>query len=80
MLRIAVLVSGGGTNLQAIIDKIASGEIHNTEIAVVISNNRKAYALERSIDKSERSAQLVVDVDEEIHLFFVVHSFVLFHS
>ena len=37
-------------------------------------------ALERSIDKSERSAQLVVDVDEEIHLFFVVHSFVLFHS
>lgn len=48
MLRIAVLVSGGGTNLQAIIDKIASGEIHNTEIAVVISNNRKAYALERA--------------------------------
>ena len=48
MLRIAVLVSGGGTNLQAIIDRIASGEIHNTEIAVVISNNRKAYALERA--------------------------------
>ena len=48
MLRIAVLVSGGGTNLQAIIDKIAAGEIHNTEIAVVISNNRKAYALERA--------------------------------
>ena len=48
MLRIAVLVSGGGTNLQAIIDKIASGEIHNTEIAVVISNNRKAYAIERA--------------------------------
>lgn len=48
MLRIAVLVSGGGTNLQAIIDSINSGKIHNTEIAVVISNNRKAYALERA--------------------------------
>ena len=48
MLRIAVLVSGGGTNFQAIIDSINSGKIHNTEIAVVISNNRKAYALERA--------------------------------
>ena len=47
-LKIAVLVSGGGTNLQAIIDKIASGEITNTEIALVFSINRKAYALERA--------------------------------
>ncbi len=47
-MRIAVLVSGGGTNLQAIIDKVASGEIKNTEIAVVVSNNKKAYALERA--------------------------------
>ena len=47
-MRIAVLVSGGGTNLQAIIDKVASGEIKNTEIALVLSNNRKAYALERA--------------------------------
>ena len=47
-LKIAVLVSGGGTNLQAIIDKIASGEITNTEIALVFSNNRKAYGLERA--------------------------------
>jgi len=47
-MKIAVLVSGGGTNLQAIIDKIASGEIQNTEIAVVLSNNKKAYALERA--------------------------------
>ena len=47
-MRIAVFVSGGGTNLQAIIDKINSGEIHNTEIAVVISNNKNAYALERA--------------------------------
>ena len=47
-MKIAVCVSGGGTNLQAIIDKIESGEIHNTEIAVVISNNKKAHALERA--------------------------------
>lgn len=48
MLRIAVLVSGGGTNLQAIIERIASGLITNTEIKVVISNNKNAYALERA--------------------------------
>ncbi|MDY5577590.1 MAG: phosphoribosylglycinamide formyltransferase [Lachnospiraceae bacterium] len=48
MLRIGVMVSGGGTNLQAIIDGIADGKITNTEIAVVISNNKKAYALERA--------------------------------
>lgn len=48
MLKIAVLVSGGGTNLQAIIDKKAEGVITNTEIAVVISNNKNAYALERA--------------------------------
>jgi len=47
-MKIAVCVSGGGTNLQAIIDKINSGEIHNTEIAVVIANNKNAYALERA--------------------------------
>ena len=48
MLRIAVLVSGGGTNLLAIIDAIAAGKITDTEIAAVISNNRNAYALERA--------------------------------
>ena len=48
MLNIVVLVSGGGTNLQAIIDKIKSGEIRNTKIAGVISNNAGAYALERA--------------------------------
>ena len=47
-MRIAVCVSGGGTNLQAIIDAIANGTIHNTEIAVVIANNKNAYALERA--------------------------------
>lgn len=48
MLRLAVLVSGGGTNLQALIDAIASGSIQNAEIAVVISNKKDAYALERA--------------------------------
>ncbi len=48
MLRVGVLVSGGGTNLQAVLDAIDSGEIRNAEIKVVISNNRNAYALERA--------------------------------
>lgn len=48
MLKIAVLVSGGGTNLQAIMDSIDSGAITNGEICVVVSNNKKAYALERA--------------------------------
>lgn len=46
--RIAVMVSGGGTNLQAIIDAIASGKIRNTRIVRVISNRKDAYALERA--------------------------------
>ncbi|MBO6267804.1 MAG: phosphoribosylglycinamide formyltransferase [Clostridium sp.] len=48
MLRILVMVSGGGTNLQAIIDGVENGKIRNTEIAGVISNNPGAYALERA--------------------------------
>ncbi|MCI8726616.1 MAG: phosphoribosylglycinamide formyltransferase [Hungatella sp.] len=48
MLRIGVLVSGGGTNLQAILDAIDEKIITNTEVAVVISNNQGAYALERA--------------------------------
>lgn len=47
-MKIAVCVSGGGTNLQAIIDAIDNGTITNTELAVVISNNADAYALERA--------------------------------
>ena len=45
MLKIAVLVSGGGTNLQAIIDAVADQTITNAEISVMISNNAGAYAL-----------------------------------
>lgn len=48
MLKLAVLVSGGGTNLQAIIDEIEQGSITNAAIDVVISNNKNAYALERA--------------------------------
>jgi phosphoribosylglycinamide formyltransferase 1 len=48
MCRVLVCVSGGGTNLQAIIDGIDKGLILNTEIVRVISNNRSAYALERA--------------------------------
>lgn len=47
-MKIAVFVSGGGTNLQAIINKIASGEIRNVEIAEVIASNDSAYAIERA--------------------------------
>ena len=48
MLRIAVLVSGGGTNLQAIIDRIEDGTIRNAQIVQVISNNKNVKALERA--------------------------------
>ncbi|MCR5670756.1 MAG: phosphoribosylglycinamide formyltransferase [Butyrivibrio sp.] len=48
MMKIAVLVSGGGTNLQAIIDGINNGSITNTEICLVYSNNPGAYAIERA--------------------------------
>lgn len=51
MLKIAVLVSGGGTNLQAIIDSIKKGSITGAVIDVVVSNNPKAYALERAANE-----------------------------
>ena len=48
MVRVAVLVSGGGTNLQAIIDAKAAGKIPSAELALVLASNEKAYALERA--------------------------------
>ena len=48
MLKMAVLVSGGGTNLQAIMDDIDNGTITNAKIDIVISNNKNAFALERA--------------------------------
>ncbi len=52
MLRTAVLVSGGGTNLQAILDAVDAGKITHAEVTVVISNNKNAFALERAKKKN----------------------------
>ena len=57
-LKVAVLVSGVGTNLQAIIDAIFNGKIANTHISLVVSTNPKAYALERA--KNFRIESLVL--------------------
>ncbi len=62
MLRVAVCVSGGGTNLQAILDAVESGTITNTEIALVISNKPDAYALERAA-KREIPTHVLVPKD-----------------
>ena len=64
MLKMAVLVSGGGTNLQAIIDAVADGGIKDTEITAVISNNRNAFALERA-KKAGIEALVVAPKDYE---------------
>lgn len=70
MLKIAVLVSGGGTNLQAIIDGINNGTIKDTKIEVVISNNKNAFALERA-KNNNIAAQCISPKDyadrEEFH-------------
>ena len=50
MINIAVLVSGGGTNLQALIDAQQAGRIENGRIALVVSSNPDAYALERAAE------------------------------
>ena len=59
MLKVAVLVSGGGTNLQAILDSIENGVITNAEVSLVVSNKRGASALERAASKKIPSAVLV---------------------
>ncbi len=59
MLRMAVCVSGGGTNLQAILDRIDSGVLTETEVVLVISNKPGAYALERAAKKNIPTALLV---------------------
>lgn len=51
MLKVCVCVSGGGTNLQAIMDSIDSGDITNAKIVRVVSNNKNAFALERAQNK-----------------------------
>jgi len=64
MLRVCVCVSGGGTNLQALIDAIDLGTVTNTQIVRVISNNKGAYALERA-KKKEIDAIAVSPKDYE---------------
>ena len=62
MLNMVVMVSGGGTNLQAIMDAIDNGTITNARIAAVISNNKNAYALTRAKNKGI-AAECVTRVD-----------------
>ncbi len=64
MLRVLVCVSGGGTNLQAIIDGVEAGTITNTEIVGVVSNNKNAFALERA-KKHGISAECISPKDYE---------------
>lgn len=63
--RIAVLVSGGGTNLQALIDAQKSGIIKNGEIGIVISNKENAYALTRAKDNGIKALYIKKDADFE---------------
>ena len=69
MLRVVVMVSGGGTNLQAIIDGVKSGAITNTEIVGVISNNRNAYAL-KIAEENGISSQCVSPKDFDTREIF----------
>ena len=76
MLRVGVLVSGGGTNLQAILDAIDAGTIRNAKVEVVISNNAGAFALERLSPKEFASREefneaLVAKIDS-YHLDLIV--------
>ena len=78
--RIAVLVSGGGTNLQALIDQQQAGKIPSGEIALVLSNRKAAYALERArnagIDTAVLSKVMEPDpvkYDEKLHDILVSH-------
>ncbi len=66
--KIAVLVSGGGTNLQALIDAQKSGIITSGEISLVISNKESAYALTRAKDNNIKSLYIKKDVDFEKNL------------
>lgn len=86
MQRIAVCVSGGGTNLQAIIDAIEAGTIQDTRIALVVSNKKDAYALERAkkagidakyinpkeFDEREAFGKAMVELFQEYRIDLVV--------
>ena len=84
--KVCVLVSGGGTNLQAIIDACESGIINSAEVAVVVSSNASAYALERAKNHSiptevvskkalgsqEAFEQAIIDIIDTYKIDFVV--------
>lgn len=72
MLKICVLVSGGGTNLQALIDAINDKRITNAKIEVVISNNKNAYALERA-KNNNIAAECISPKDFENRDIFYEH-------
>ena len=72
MLRVVVLVSGGGTNLQAIIDAIAAGKVKNAQIVGVISNNKTVKSLERA-QNAGIPAVCVSPKDYESREVFNVH-------
>ncbi|MBO5073215.1 MAG: phosphoribosylglycinamide formyltransferase [Eubacterium sp.] len=69
MLKVAVLVSGGGTNLQALMDSIESGAVTGAGIRLVVSNKPDAYALERAAGRNIPSAVLVPKEYESRELF-----------
>ena len=69
MVRVAVLVSGGGTNLQAIIDAKAAGKIPSAELALVLASNDKAYALTRAANAGIPSEVLRKAKGEEPSLY-----------
>lgn len=69
MVRVAVLVSGGGTNLQAIIDAKAAGKIPSAELALVVASNEKAYALTRAANAGIASEVLRKAKGEDVTLY-----------
>ncbi len=69
-VKTAVFVSGGGTNLQALLDSISKGDVHSAEICCVISNKKDAYALERA-RKAEIPAKAFTEDFEENALSFM---------
>ncbi|MBR2718553.1 MAG: phosphoribosylglycinamide formyltransferase [Clostridia bacterium] len=66
MVRVAVLVSGGGTNLQAIIDAKAAGKIPSAELSLVVASNDKAYALTRAANAGIKGVVVHKEKDEDI--------------
>ena len=69
MVRVAILVSGGGTNLQAIIDAKQAGKIPSAELALVLASNEKAYALTRAANAGIPSTVLRKAKGEDVTLY-----------